>query len=43
MFLLCVVFASRALWAQNVQISGVVTDDADGNGQEQDEPTTLNR
>jgi TonB-linked SusC/RagA family outer membrane protein len=26
MFLLCVVFASGALWAQNVQISGVVTD-----------------
>jgi hypothetical protein len=29
-FLLCVVFAGGALWAQNVQISGVVTDDADG-------------
>jgi TonB-linked SusC/RagA family outer membrane protein len=29
MFLLCVVFASGALWAQNVQISGVVTDAAD--------------
>ena len=30
MFLLCLVFAGGALWAQNVQISGVVTDAADG-------------
>jgi hypothetical protein len=29
-FLLCVVFASGALWAQNVQVSGVVTDADDG-------------
>jgi TonB-linked SusC/RagA family outer membrane protein len=30
LFLLCLIIAGSALWAQNVQVSGVVTDEVDG-------------